>query len=120
MRACGLSRMLSGIELVEAGGIEPPSASPPPLALHVYPGLLILLPATRRAGKANSQSDLVLAASVQTPVAAILRDATPDMDPRILRTHRRGSGQRAPYWGLSSECVVVVVGNYGFAVCFTR
>jgi hypothetical protein len=33
--------------------------------------------------------------------------------PLRARTRRRGSGQTAPYWGLSSECVVVVVGNYG-------
>ena len=30
------------------------------------------------------------------------------------RTHKHGSGQMAPYWGLSSESVVVVVGNYKF------
>jgi len=30
-------------------------------------------------------------------------------------THKHGSSQTAPYWGLSSECVVVVVGNYKFA-----
>ena len=35
--------LLSGncVYLVEAGGIEPPSASPLPSALHAYPGLLI-------------------------------------------------------------------------------
>ena len=30
-----------GVAVVEAGGIEPPSASPLPSALHAYPGLLI-------------------------------------------------------------------------------
>jgi len=37
MRACGLSGMLLGIELVEAAGIEPASANPLPSVLHVYP-----------------------------------------------------------------------------------
>ena len=37
-----------------------------------------------------------------------------------IRTHKHGSGQTAPYWVLSSECVVVVVGNYKFADGFTR
>jgi len=32
------------------------------------------------------------------------------MTPEI-QAHKHGLGQRAPYWGLSSECVVVVVGN---------
>jgi len=36
------------------------------------------------------------------------------------RAHKHGPGQTAPYWVLSSECVVVVVGNYEFAMCFTR
>ena len=42
---CAVKKMplLSGncVYLVEAGGIEPPSASPLPSALHAYPGLLI-------------------------------------------------------------------------------
>jgi hypothetical protein len=36
------------------------------------------------------------------------------------RAHKHGPGQTAPYWVLSSECVVVVVGNYKFADSFTR
>jgi hypothetical protein len=40
--------------------------------------------------------------------------------PRRAWTHKHGSSQTAPYWGLSSECVVVVVGNYSFAVGLTR
>jgi hypothetical protein len=35
-------------------------------------------------------------------------------------THKHGSSQTAPYWVLSSECEVVVVGNYKFADSFTR
>ncbi len=31
------------------------------------------------------------------------------------RAHKHGPGQTAPYWVLSSECVVVFVGNYKFA-----
>src|SRR3569623_1046848 len=41
------------------------------------------------------------------------------MTPRT-RTHRHGFSEKAPYWVLSSECVVVVVGNYKFAISFTR
>lgn len=33
------------------------------------------------------------------------------MTPEV-QTHKHGSGRTAPYWVLSSECVVVVVGNY--------
>ena len=35
-------------------------------------------------------------------------------------THKHGSSQTAPYWVSSSECEVVVVGNYKFADSFTR
>ncbi len=34
--------------------------------------------------------------------------------------HKHRLGPRAPYWVLSSECVVVFVGNYNFADGFTR
>ena len=34
--------------------------------------------------------------------------------PESHRTHKHGSGQMAPYRVLSSESVVVVVGNYKF------
>ena len=35
-------------------------------------------------------------------------------------THKHGSSRTAPYWVLSSECEVVVVGNYQFADSFMR
>jgi hypothetical protein len=37
----GCYRMLLDDQNVEAAGIEPASASPPPLVLHAYPHLLI-------------------------------------------------------------------------------
>ncbi len=38
-RICDASRYLPIQKLVEAGGIEPPSASTPPQGLHAYPAL---------------------------------------------------------------------------------
>ena len=39
--ACGWYWIPMDFNLVEAGGIEPPSANSPPSALHAYPRLLI-------------------------------------------------------------------------------
>lgn len=94
------------LRMVEAAGIEPASANPPPLALHAYSVYCFNAMQPGRQGK----QDAILVKSLmyrrQTHFYTILYESTPGSG-----AYRHTSGQTAPYWVLSSECVVVVVGN---------
>jgi len=55
----------------------------------------------------------------RTNFFTILCNMTPER-PKGLWTHKHGSSQTAPYWVLSSECVVVFVGNYKVVTLILR
>jgi len=92
--------------MVEAAGIEPASVSPLPVALHAYSVFMFSPSQPGRQGARCSDSGEVLAVPPRTSFRAILWESTPG-----TWTHKHGFSQTAPYWVLSSECVVVVVGN---------
>ncbi len=92
---------------MEAAGIEPASASPPPFDLHAYPAFD--LAGGYPTGRENRQPVRWWSLTVgpRTGPRAILCWVTPGAGP-----HRHGPGPMAQSRFLGGESVVVVVGNY--------
>ena len=102
--------------MVETAGIEPASASPLPLALHVYSdsNLTVCYPPD---GENRQRFRYLFSASAPNQLPSRFYESDAGMFPKTRGhqgtwTHRHGSSPTAIYRLLSGECVVVVVGNY--------